>query len=444
MAVAQPNVALIGLRRAHGLTQSDLADEMSRREGGVVSADYVSKLERGVITWPQTPQRREVLREIFSVATDADLGFYNSRVQAQPAAPATVGLAIPEHAEADFARRATLGMLGLDGLLTVPDPLPRTVSTEDVADLAALINALDRHDHVRGGSHVRAAISAQVRLGIDTLKTASFASPEIRREWQIELSRGARLAAWSSFDAGHHDLAFRHFVVAQQLAAAGEDDAQRADVLAGMVRQAVYVGKLDKAVTYVGLSELVAGTSVTATTRAMLNAVKARAFAAQGRYSETLRAVEEAETWHEQRRPEDDPPHLWFYDAAQLAGDIGHALAYLGMNHERVASEADARLSQAIAEHTEADVRGRMLSTGTLLRLRLRWNPQDTVAEIATATDDLVSVRSARTHNDLRSLASTLKGLPDVRGASLLAHQLEEREQDLLSSGSVGSGVSRV
>ncbi|MGH3351571.1 MAG: helix-turn-helix domain-containing protein [Nocardioides sp.] len=441
MAVARPNTALIALRKSRGLTQGDLADEMSRREGGIISADYVSKLERGVITWPQTPQRRAVLREIFGVMADADLGFYNSRVQEQPVAAAAVGLSIPDGAETDLVRRATLGMLGLDGLLTVPDPLPRTVSAEDVTDLAALIEALDHNDHVRGGSHVRAAISAQVRLGVDTLKTASFASPAVRRDWQVELSRGARLAAWSSFDAGHHDYAFRHFMVAQQLAAAGEDDAQRADVLAGMVRQAVYVGKLDKATTYVGLSELVAGTSVTATTRAMLSAVKARAFAAQGRYSETMRAIEEAELWHAQRRPEDDPPHLWFYDVAQLAGDVGHALAYLGMTHEPIAGEAAARLSQAIAEHTEADVRGRMLSTGTLLQLRLRWSPQDAVTEIAAAADDLVAVRSARTHNNLRSFAGTLKGLPDVRGAVLLAGQLEEREQDLLPPGSMnGSG----
>lgn len=430
--VARRNAALIALRRSRGLTQNDLADEMSRREGGIVSADYVSKLERGIITWPQTPQRRAVLREIFNVPADVDLGFYNSRVQSAPVPAAPVSLKIPEAEETDLVRRATLGVLGLDGLLAVPDPLPRTVCAEDVSDMALLIDALDHNDHVRGGSHVRAAISAQVRLGVETLKTASFASPAVRRDWQVAVSRGARLAAWSSFDAGHHDFAFRHFMVAQQLAAAGEDDAQRADVLAGMVRQAVYLGKLDKAVTYAGLSELAAGTSVTSTTRAMLCAVKARAFAAQGRFSETMRAIEEAELWHARRRPEDDPPHLWFYDAAQLAGDIGHALAYLGMHHEEVAADAEARLSEAITEHTATDVRGRMLSTGTLLRLRLRWSPEAAVAQVAAAADDLVSVRSARTHNDLRSIATTLKGLPDVRGAVLLAGQIEDREQDLL------------
>lgn len=432
MAETRRNEKLKRLRESCRMTQGELAEELGRREGGVtIPGDYISKLERGVITWPSTPERRKILRQIFGVHDDADLGFFNARVASDDLAPAAViSTDIQAGQEVDVARRAALGTLSLEGLLTVPEPRLRAICAEDIGDLEAFVDTIDHQDHIRGGSHVRAAISAQVRLGVETLRTGTFATPAVRQMWQLAVSRAGRLAAWSSFDAGHHDYAFRHFAIAAQLATEADDDAQRADVMAGMTRQALYLGQIREAATYAEFLEL-AG-KVSATTRAMMCVIKARVYAAQGRANDTMRAIEEAHLWHAQRRPEEDPPPLWFYDEAQLLGDTGHALAALGMTYERFAGEAELRLSQAIAMHADSDVRGRMLSTGTLLRLLLRWNPESAVSRIAEATNDLASVRSIRTHNDLRSLSTELSRLPDVRGAVILGEQIASRSEQLL------------
>lgn len=429
MAETRRNEKLKRLRESCRMTQGELAEELGRREGGgTIPGDYISKLERGVITWPSTPRRREVLRQIFGVRDDSELGFYNARVADGAALPpAAISAEIPATQEADVARRAALGALGLDGLLTVPEPRPRAIWAGDVDDLEAFVDTIDHQDHIRGGSYGRAAISAQVRLGMETLKDADFATPAVRRQWQVALSRAARLAGWSSFDAGHHDFAFRHFAVAAQLATEAGDDAQRANVVVGMIRQALYRNRVRDAATYGELLELTG--RVSATTRAMMCVVRARVYAAQGRANDALRAIEEAHVWHAQRRPEEDPPPLWFYDEAQLLGDSGHAIAALAMTYEKFAGEAEQRLSQAIASHADSDVRGRMLSTGTLLRLRLRWKPDDAVIQIAAAVNDLASVRSARTHNDLRALGDELVQLPDVRGAVLLGEEISSRDE---------------
>jgi len=51
-----------------------------------IDADYISKLERGEITWPGADYRT-AFRRHFGVSTDADLGFYSRRTS--PAHPPT-------------------------------------------------------------------------------------------------------------------------------------------------------------------------------------------------------------------------------------------------------------------------------------------------------------------------------------------------------------------
>lgn len=73
-------------RLTSGKTESQIAEEIARlvaiRTGRELAIDgnYVSRLERGVITWPNRAYRA-AFRELFGVATDADLGFYSRRTR---------------------------------------------------------------------------------------------------------------------------------------------------------------------------------------------------------------------------------------------------------------------------------------------------------------------------------------------------------------------------
>lgn len=74
------------MRLTVGLTEGQVAEEVARlvavQTGRELAIDgnYVSKLERGVITWPNRAYR-QAFRTLFGVASDAELGFYPSRTR---------------------------------------------------------------------------------------------------------------------------------------------------------------------------------------------------------------------------------------------------------------------------------------------------------------------------------------------------------------------------
>jgi len=73
-------------RLTAGMTECQLAEAVARLVSAqtghkaALDGNYVSKLERGRITWPNSVYRR-ALRELFDAATDAELGFYAARTR---------------------------------------------------------------------------------------------------------------------------------------------------------------------------------------------------------------------------------------------------------------------------------------------------------------------------------------------------------------------------
>ena len=80
------NFKLRSKRLAAGITEGQVAEQVARlvtaQTGRELAIDgnYVSKLERGVITWPNRAYR-QAFRTLFGVASDAELGFYPSRTR---------------------------------------------------------------------------------------------------------------------------------------------------------------------------------------------------------------------------------------------------------------------------------------------------------------------------------------------------------------------------
>ena len=68
------------------MTESQVAEEVARIVAAqtgrdhAIDGNYVSKLERGVITWPNRAYR-QAFRTLFNVMNDVELGFYPSRTR---------------------------------------------------------------------------------------------------------------------------------------------------------------------------------------------------------------------------------------------------------------------------------------------------------------------------------------------------------------------------
>ncbi|WP_228801549.1 hypothetical protein [Nocardia cyriacigeorgica] len=110
-----------------------------------------------------------------------------------------------------------------------------------------------------------------------------------------------------------------------------------------------------------------------------------------------------------QASPEDDPPWMSYYDAAQHSGDTGHALFDLAVQG-RFASEARQRLWAAVDGHTGTYVRSRAISGIKLASLTMATgDPQEAAAFGTAALVDAGHIRSRRAADDLRELTGFAK-----------------------------------
>ena len=364
----------------------------------LLDANYLGKLERGVIARPQQLYR-EALRAVLRVTGDAALGFSNPR-------RAVVRLADVDRNQ--FLRGAALGVsvLALAPVAALleggePTPVPGRVEASDVEQIRTAASVFAGWDHTYGGGLAREAVLAQLRWSSGLLDATCPA--RLRAKLVAAVGYLAHTCAFMAFDAYAHTDARRIFRFALACAEDAEDWHLRAKVLSSMARQAIWTGQPDDGLT---LAEhaLVRADRLSATERAMLHTAHARALAKMGRVRETLIAVGTADDHFAGRRPSADAPFMAYYDVAQHSGDTGHALFDLAaLGRSRV--EAQDRLTAAVAGHTAGYARSRAMAQTKLASLVMATGDPVEAASIGSAALDAAGmIRSRRAADDLREL----------------------------------------
>ncbi|SHG23018.1 hypothetical protein SAMN05444320_10793 [Streptoalloteichus hindustanus] len=273
------------------LARQELAELVNswlyQHRGRVAELDenYIGKLERGVIRWPQDDYRA-ALRAVLG-ATDRSLGFYPPRRK-----PPTVA----DVNRNQFLRVAALGV----GMAAAPDslrslvgsaqptPVPSSAGRREIDEVRTIARAVAGWDAVYGGGLARQAIAAQLEYSVELLHARCAMS--LRPELFAAVGYLAHTAAFSAFDAYAHDDARRWFRLALTCAEEAQEWHLRAKVLSSMARQEIWCGNWDAGLTLHDLA-LVRADRLTPTERAMLHTGRARALAKLGRVQETLRAV---------------------------------------------------------------------------------------------------------------------------------------------------------
>ncbi len=380
------------------------------REFGL-DANYVGKLERGVIRWPHKVYR-EAFRFVLGVTNDGELGFSNPR------------RVVPAPAEAnrhDFLRSAAV--IGAGSFVTptafdlVPPaesiPLPSRIGRDEIDDIRTAAQVFSRWDHAYGGGFVREAVTAQLRWSARLLD-AGAAEP-VRIELQEAVGQLAHVAAFMAFDAYAFKDADRTFKFALACAEASGNDHLRAKALSSMARMAIWRGNFDLGITYTDLA-LDRADRLTATEQAMLLAARARALGKLNRAQETMRAVGLADEAFARSKPAEDPPWMAYYDAAHHAGDTGHALFDLSVRG--YPTEAGGRLVTAIEGHTASYSRSRAISRIKLATLVMANDDPLEATEIGNvALEATGRLRSRRAASELRTFmryAAKHVRLPEV------------------------------
>ncbi|MFD2081427.1 XRE family transcriptional regulator [Actinopolymorpha cephalotaxi] len=439
------------------MSRQEMADQLNTylfrvtgREFGI-DANYVGKLERGVIRWPQKLYR-DAFRAVLGASTDRELGFFNPR-----RAPALAGnggaggvggagtgttgsgsnghsgtagdsggtAALSVRIGASGAPAAGSGAGGAGGAGLVPaaafallgpleaTPIPSRIGRDEIGHVRAAAVLFSRWDHSYGGGFVRDAVVAQLRWSARLLQAG--AGHRERLELHEAVGHLAHVAGFMAFDAYAFTDAERLFRFALACAEAAGTWHLRAKVLSSMARLAVWRGQ---AATALGLTDLalVRSDRITPTEQAMLLTARARGLARLGRTRETLRVVGAADDAFARSNPAEDPPWMAYYDAAQHAGDTGHALFDLEVRG--YPTEAGRRLAAAVAGHTPVYARSRTISRIKLASLLMATDdPREGVAVGTPALEGAGRLRSRRTAEDLRELrryAGQHANVPDV------------------------------
>lgn len=367
-----------------------------------LSANYIGKLERGLIEWPQADYRSG-LRAVLGVRTDAELGFRR---------PRRSGATVKNVNRNDFLRVALgigvgaglgRGARSLTDIVaqTEPTPVPSVVGEREINGVRTVARIFGTWDHSYGGGLVREAVAAQLQHSAELLNTRC--PQRLRSDLSSAVGFLGHTAGFMAFDAYAHDDALRMFRFALTCAEDAGDWHLRAKILSSMARQAIWQGDPDGGLTLVELA-MVRADRLTPTERAMLLAARARALAKLARAEDTLTTIGMADEEFSRGEPGEDPVWMRYYDAAQHSGDTGHALFDLAIGG-RFASEASARLAAAVAGHTDTYARSRAISATKLASLMMRTGDPCEAATVGIkALTEVESLKSRRAVDDMREL----------------------------------------
>ncbi|WP_157515905.1 helix-turn-helix domain-containing protein [Nocardiopsis trehalosi] len=286
-----------------------------------------------------------------------------------------------------------------------PAEPPREVHPADIAQIREAARTFASWDHSYGGSVARIALTAHLEWSGRLLHARIPAS--LRRDAFTAVAHLACVGGFTAFDAYAHDDARRMFAFALETAEEAGDWHLRAKVLSNRARQAVWCARPDEGLTWAELG-LVRAERLSPPEQAMLHTARARAHARMGDRAQALAAVDAADRAFSS--PADRPAPAWmdYYDAAQHAGDTGHALWDLAVAGTHPPGEALRRLQTATEGHTGAYARSRAISGIKLASLQMRaTDPQQAVETAMRALDDAGRVRSRRAEDDLRELYRT-------------------------------------
>jgi hypothetical protein len=375
------------------LSRSELAElvnaqvEETTGRVGALDANYIGKLERGVITWPRA-HYRAALREILGTATDRDLGFAPPTSRRDPEVLGVLTTMISSELHGEGSSSAWRQMLPA---LCLPTD---RVGRDHVVGLRAAAHMFATVDHGHGGVDVRSVASIHLQHAGSLLSLPCPTS--VRGELFSAVGWLAHVVGFAAFDSTDHTRAGRILRFALSCAEQAVDWHLRAKILSTLGREAIWRGNVDAGLTWIELA-LVRADRLTATERAMLLTGRARALALLGRVEDTWRCVRAADEQFCRIRRDDDPPWMHYYDLPQHLGDTGHALFDLATRHGQYIPEATRRLRTAVQTHQELYARSRTMSGLKLAALTLHTGEVDQAAAYGTrAMNDLRTIRSAR------------------------------------------------
>jgi tetratricopeptide (TPR) repeat protein len=205
----------------------------------------------------------------------------------------------------------------------------RRVDAGVVADLTAATDTLRRLDDKLGGQAVFGMVTEQLRVVVGLLRNTSYSQADGQALHGIAAEL-ARLAGWTTYDAGRHGEAQRFYLVGLRAAHEADTPGVAANILRCMAHQARSNGDPGTAIELLRSARAGSRGRLTSTEQAVLAAGLASAYGVAGDRDSALTASDAAYAAIEQARPEEDPPYLYWAGPYTIAQSVGTSLMSTG------------------------------------------------------------------------------------------------------------------
>jgi hypothetical protein len=397
------NLLLRGARLGMRQTQEQTATAIGELLGRPVDPEYIGRLERGVVTWPNA-EYRAAFQQHFGAASPGELGFYCRRTHSRPT-------------EADNVKRRVflnalplpLAMAGGQSLATLVNlanadatPVPRRVGQEHLEQVRDLVSQAYELDNLWGGGAVRELRAAQMRWAVGLLD--AHVDPAIEDDLYSQVGWLADFTAWTCHDVGADASAHRYYEVALRCAEKADNWDLRADAYADVSRMLVYGGDGDTALTMSQNSQI-RSDRLSPLARAYMQVVESAAHGKRGDDQRCLSAVRRAEEHFASAVPGNETTTMVdFFSRSQLAADSGYALLPLAMRGQHVGTTVEL-LRTAVDSYPASKARSRALTELRLSSLMFaQGDPAEAVTVATSALDHARTLRSQRIRDNLTEL----------------------------------------
>lgn len=391
------NEKLRHIRMIKGITQDQLAEKVQKRLIDLAfrqphsnktplripafDAKAVSRLEVGDVTWPGRDVR-DALCHVLGVADPSEIGLYSKKSRLI-------------HDEVSTSRRRTLLAGSLAGLVPVPahQPPPARLGTGDLAAVEQRVDDLAALDRLRGG-----AATLHFALGeLDCLLGMGKSSmqPKVRTRLNTAVANLANLAGWASFDAGHTAHSRPLFQLGIDAAREAGDADALCHLATNFARQEIQERDAESALA---LADMAAGSPLPRAALAMIDAVKAQAFALQGDEGQVRRYVDSAAAIHSGCTDLfGGPKWTWTITEEKVNSDTGYALYRLAVRTGHRSPELVNTLRTAEQNTDSARARVKAMVTARLATVLYQEGAREEADHYARSARLLAgSVTSAR------------------------------------------------
>ena len=297
----------------------------------------------------------------------------------------------------------------------------RRVGAPDIAAIREVTRSFGELDNRFGGGRVRSAVVKYLDSAVAPLLKDGLYGEATGRALASAAAEATRLAGWMAYDLEQHGLAQRHLIQALSLARGAGDHGLGGEILAGLAHQAIYIGQPRHALDLARAARLSARRAEISSLLAEAHVLEAHAHAALGDRTACARALHEADLAFDQRRPEDDPEWIRYFDEAYLAAKYAQCFRDLRDGPQAV------RYARRSLDMDGRYVRGRMFNLSLLASAHALCGDVEEACQVGASALDLAGgLQSVRTRSYVADLRKRLEPLGRTPAVAALVQRARE------------------